>query len=413
MQQGAPVLVVTPTIPAARLEGMLLLDDKAVSGLTEYTRRWPGPVRCIFREGPPNALVFATPRDARKLPFDVHVLPDRAAIPAYLVEDAAIVMASAENYLDLPLAETCGELGVPVVYIIENTLGTRLRMLALEGGPLPARLKSAAWTVLTENRRRAAFTRAAGIAANGVPASRSYAGLCRDVLTFFDTRMPRNMMASVPELQKKQERLLRGEPLRLGFSGRLEAIKGADHLVAVARAIAAAGVDFSLDIFGTGSLEPRIREDLQSMPLDRRVTLHGPVDFEARLVPYFREDIDLFVCCHRQSDPSCTYMETMGCAVPIAGYGNDALRGLLELAPAGVATPMDRPGSLARAIVALSHDREALCAMMRSALELSAEHDFERTFSRRIEQCLRIARGGRGAAPPARSRQACGLATDR
>lgn len=372
---------------------MLLLDDKAVSGLTEYTRHWPGSVRCIFREGPPSSLVFATPRDARDLPFEIHVIPDRSAVPAHLVEDASVVMASAENHLDLPLADTCSELGVPVVYIIENTLGTRLRILALEGSPLPARLKSAIWTVLTEKKRRAAFRRAAGIAANGVPASRSYSGLCQDVVTFFDTRMPRSMMASSSELQAKQERLLLGKPLRLGFSGRLEAIKGADHLVPLARELAAAGLDFTLDIFGTGSLESRVREQLQQLQLQDRVTLHGAVDFESRLVPHFRANIDLFVCCHRQSDPSCTYMETMGCAVPVAGYDNHALRGLLELAHAGVGTPMDHPGALAQAIVALSRDRRHLSEMMRSALELSSEHDFERTFSRRIEQCLRIARG--------------------
>jgi colanic acid/amylovoran biosynthesis glycosyltransferase len=393
MQQHSPVLVVTPTIPAARLDGQLLLDDKAVSGLNEFARHWPGPVRCIFREGPPSSLVFATPRDAKSLPFDIHLIPDRSAIPNHLVEDASLVMASAENYLDLPLADTCGQLGVPVIYIIENTLRTRLRILALEGRPLTARLKSAVWTVMTEKKRRAAFTRSSGIAANGVPASRSYSGLCKDVLTFFDTRMPRTIMASSSELQAKQARLLRGEPLRLGFSGRLEAIKGADHLVPLARHLEAAGLDFSLDIFGAGSLEPRMREQLQSTQLNRRITLHGPVDFEARLVPYFRTNIDLFVCCHRQSDPSCTYMETMGCAVPIAGYANQALRGLLELAHAGIATPMDDPAELARMIVALSRDRQALSRMMRSALELSAEHDFERTFSRRIQQCLRVAQG--------------------
>jgi colanic acid/amylovoran biosynthesis glycosyltransferase len=354
-----------------------------------------GPVRCIFREGPPSSLVFATPRDAKSLPFDIHVIPDHSSIPNHLVEDASIVMASAENYLDLPLADTCGQLGVPVIYIIENTIGTRLRILALEGRPLLARLKSAVWTVMTEKKRRAAFTRVSGIAANGVPASRSYSGLCKDVLTFFETRM-RTIMASSSELQAKKARLLRGEPLRLGFSGRLEAIKGADHLVPLARHLAAAGLDFSLDIFGTGSLEPRIREQLQSTQLDRRITLHGPVDFEAKLVPYFRRHIDLFVCCHRQSDPSCTYMETMGCAVPIAGYANLALRGLLELAHAGVATPMDDPAGLAKTILALSRDRQTLSRMMRSALELSAEHDFERTFSRRIQQCLRIAQGAGG-----------------
>lgn len=389
-------LVVTPGIHAARTDAGLLLDDKVVSGLAQYARHWPGRVHGVFREGPACTVPFGKAWDPGDLPFDVSLIEARAPVPDRMVMGAAVVLASGDNYLDLPLASVCRAQRVPLVYVIENTLDTRLRILAVEGGPLAARVKSAAWHGLTEIRRRSAFRQAAGLAANGVPAGRTYGRLCDDVITFFDTRITSAMLASPREARAKTERLARGEPLRLGFSGRLEALKGADHLVPLARHIADAGVPFTLDIFGSGSLRDRLVEQVRAAGLAQQVAVHGNVDFESALLPAFRTGIDLFVCCHRQSDPSCTYMEAMGCAVPVAGYANRALAGLLELADAGVATPMDDPAALARAVVALASQRERLAGMMEAALRLSAMHDFETTFRRRIDQCLRVARPGVG-----------------
>ncbi|HEY0825619.1 MAG TPA: glycosyltransferase, partial [Ramlibacter sp.] len=346
----------------------------------------------IVREGPAATLLFAGELQPDALPFGVALIPAGSEVPAELVADAAVVLACGDNHLDLPLARSCSRLGVPVVYVIENTLPTRWRIAMLEPWPLRQRLKSLLWHAFTEIERRSAFRRASGLAANGVDASRSYAASSGDLITFFDSRTTREMMATQRELDAKLDRLRRGEPLRLGFSGRLEALKGTDHLPAVARCLAAAGIPFSLDIFGSGSLEAPMRRDIAEAGLQGRVTMHGAVDFATVLVPFFRGNVDLFVCCHRQSDPSCTYLEAMACGAAIAGYGNRALVGLLEHARAGVASPMDQPASLAQAIARLGSDRESLAEMMRNALALACEHDVASTFSRRVEQCLRLAR---------------------
>ena len=51
----------------------------------------------------------------------------------------------------------------------------------------------------------------------------------------------------------------------------------------------------------------------------RHATLRwGVVDFETELVPFTRQNADIFLGCHRQSDPSCTYLEAMGCGVAVA-----------------------------------------------------------------------------------------------
>jgi hypothetical protein len=66
-----------------------------------------------------------------------------------------------------------------------------------------------------------------------------------------------------------------------------------------------------------------------------RVRLHGAVDFDTALVPFTRTGADMFLGCHRQSDPSCTYLEATGCGVAIAGHDNRIWSGLNAAAEAG------------------------------------------------------------------------------
>jgi colanic acid/amylovoran biosynthesis glycosyltransferase len=98
-----------------------------------------------------------------------------------------------------------------------------------------------------------------------------------------------------------------------------------------------------------------------------------------------KREVDVFVCCHRQGDPSCTYIETMSCGVPIVGYENEALAGLLRRVPAGIVVPMDDVSALADAVARMHADRESLAAMSRRALEFAADNTFEETFRKRME----------------------------
>ncbi|MBC7171628.1 MAG: glycosyltransferase [Polyangiaceae bacterium] len=181
-------------------------------------------------------------------------------------------------------------------------------------------------------------------------------------------------------------------PIRLVFSGRFHPMKGVDHLPAVAEALERRGVPFELHLFGGGELDEVIRARVSERGLSSRVAFHGSVDFATELVPWLREHADLFVCCHRQGDPSCTYLETLACGVPIAGYANEAWRGMLREAPGiGVATPMNDVEALATAIARLAASPEALLEASINALGFAKKHLFESTFARRIAQLRRLA----------------------
>ncbi len=382
------VLVVMPSVPAAARGDGFFLDIKMVEGLVLYARLWGGPVRCAIRAGDPAQIAFGRDYAAADLPFEVAFIDADATGIEALTRDAAVVLAAGDNHRDLPVP---GLTDAPVVFIIEYTLKTRLRIIAIEQGRSLAAFKNAVWTILTERRRRRAFAGSAGLQANGQPGYDAYRRSSPSILRYFDSRLTDDQQIAATALAAKQQAMQTGKPLRIVFSGRLETMKGADHLVRVAVELRRAGTPFTLDIYGDGVLRPAMQQAIAAEGLGDQVVLHGKVPFDAVLVPLMKERVDLFLCCHRQDDPSCTYLETLSCGVPIVGYDNAAFAGVLALGNVGIAVAMDDPAAAARAIAVLADDRGRLAAMADAAAAVGRDHSFERTFAARIDHLKAIA----------------------
>lgn len=378
----APVsrlLMIVPA-PVNRLpDGRLRLDVKFVEGMRLHGRLWEGPLSVVLWDhGQP--IPFGSAYRPEDLGFDAVILPAGAPVPDDLLAGCDRILASADmvETLDLPRQG-----GVPVIYSIEYTLGTRLKIVTLEPGlGWARRIWSMIWNLRMERRRRRAFRRAAGVQANGYPAFAAYRHLNDRTMLYLDSRMRREMMATAGEMAARMAHAAAGGPLRLVHSGRLEPMKGAQDLVPVARALLAEGVDFTLDIFGAGRLEEEIRAALPG--LGGRVRLHGAVDFDRVLVPWMRANGDLFLSCHRQSDPSCTYLESMGCGLPVLGYANAMWAAMQAASGAGWVEPMSRVDRLARRLAALSRARTEVAEHGARALEFARAHDFETEFRRRM-----------------------------
>lgn len=147
-----------------------------------------------------------------------------------------------------------------------------------------------------------------------------------------------------------------------------------------------------LDVFGTGSLEPEIREAARQAGLQDRVRLHGVVDFARELVPFARGGSDIYLSCHRQSDPSCSYLENMGCGLAVAGYGNRMWAALARESQAGWVAPLGNVAALADCIAAAHRDRAGLMRRCDNALGFARAHLFDAEFDKRIAQ-MRTAHG--------------------
>jgi glycosyltransferase involved in cell wall biosynthesis len=187
--------------------------------------------------------------------------------------------------------------------------------------------------------------------------------------------------------------------IRLAFSGRLIAIKGADHLVEVAAELKQRGTAFEFLICGGGELEKEMRDRVRALSLEEEVRFMGNLDFATELMPLLRERVDLFVCCHRQGDPSCTYLETMGCGVPIVGYANAAFRGVVETSGAGWTVPMDHPGAMAKELRRWGNGRTRLNCTACAAWRLRSGIRLRRRLRRGWSICagLLVRRGWRAS----------------
>ncbi|WP_374430494.1 glycosyltransferase [Tabrizicola sp.] len=307
------------------------------------------------------------------------------------LQGAGLVYAGGDDFHCLKLPDYL-QPGQKIVYVIEYTPETRQQILNLDRDRgMVGRLKGHIWLMKQERLRQRAFRAAHGLQSNGYPAHDVYAHMCTDTLLYLDGRMTPDLFATEAEMAAREAHLSAGGPLRLVFSGRLEAMKGAQDLIPVARRLSKRGVDFTLDIFGTGSLQAEVAEGIGSLPEPRRVRLHGAVDFETELVPFTRQQADLFLGCHRQSDPSCTYIEAMGCGVSVASYGNRMWQRLNGESQGGWDTPLGKPELLADRIAEVAQDRAELARHSRNAWTFSRRHGFLPEFRRRMEHLARIA----------------------
>ena len=383
-------LCVVPTVPVWKNGDSLIFDQKFFDGIIQYSKYWDGPVSVLMRlcYGPPPDFgkVIVHPKN---LTFRCDVLEQDEAIQTFHLTGTSIVLAGGDSGSQLDLTNVAHKAGAKIVYIIENTPDTRYQIIALSTNNPLLLLRRFLYIWKEERRRLRAFSSADGIQSNGIPAYREYSRF-RENLLYYDTRVFSSQYISSEALETRLASLNELRPLRLAFSGRLIDIKGADHLVDLAVLLNTKGIDFRLNIYGSGDLYPQMKRKINLAHLDEKVILRGVVDFNKVLVPELINSCDIFIILHRQSDPSCTYLETLSCGVPLLGYSNQMLQGLLDEADVGWGSPIDNVPAVADKIEYLDKNREEIGKKARNGLAFAQSHDFESTMYLRIAQLKRI-----------------------
>lgn len=378
-------LLIISSAPAALRGDRICLDVKFVEGMRRYAETWDDSVSCFlsFRDGSSPFSRDYAPTD---LPFRIEALPHEHSIGTQDIRAHDIILCDGDSHAFLHLPDICRAEGKKVVFTIENIPDTRRRITMLDRSKsIPRKLRSLLWQIRQERRRRKAFAKADGLQVNGYPAFALYAPLSTRSMLYLDNRVGEGLLATQEEMVERENRIRSGAPIRLLHSGRLEHLKGSQDLVPIASALRSSGISFTLDIFGTGSLEDEIRREIARSGLEDYVRLHGPVDFGTALVPFARKNADIYLSCHRQSDPSCTYVESMGCGLAVVGYDNKMWSALCNASGGGATAVMGHADMLAERLAQASSDRKLLADWCRAGWTFAAEHSFEREFSRRID----------------------------
>ncbi|MDX8349850.1 glycosyltransferase family 4 protein [Cognatiyoonia sp. IB215446] len=386
-------LIILPVLKATRgPRGGLVLTQKYLNGAAAYAKTWPGPVTSLIAltDTPTTDMdqVEVLPGEAETT---LEMRPTEPEALAARIKNAALVSGFLSPY-ELPTAELCQKLDVPIAFVSEYSLQTELQIIRSETRNPILRFRRKLWTLNAERKRREVLKLAAGLQCSGTPTYNAYKDAIANTLLFFDNRVPRDAVISDAALARKVDSLTSDRSLRLIFGGRLVAMKGVLDLVPFAAALRKRGVNFTLDIYGDGPLRDNIAKQINDMGLSDLVRLRGVVDFETEWVPTLKEQADLFVCCHPQGDPSSTYPEVMACGVPIVGYDNEALKGIIEISEAGWATPMHDIATLADTVTRLAKNRAELADAATNARTFAAKHAFEATMVRRTRHLIEISR---------------------
>lgn len=383
--QSTKLLSIAPSVPVWVDTEQLIFDRKFYDGMLQYIEAWEGSIRCVIRTSNKQLPAFGTITKSREeLPFEIMLIEKDGKVEPQHLAGSQVVLASGDNFNGLHISRICKNLGIKCVYSIEYIPETRYQIIEMEGNGYIRTLRKKLYIWQGEHKRKSAFKYADGLQANGAAAYNEYK-LFPNCHLYFDTRINKDILISDDQLKQRFKNLEDRKTLHLAFSGRLIKMKGADHLVELAKKLTTKGVDYKMTIYGAGDQESSMKAQIQNLALEKNVCLAGAVDFYSELIPDIKANVDLYVVLHRQSDPSCTYLETLSCGIPIVGYANKAFLGLLERADIGWAKPISDITGIADIVESLSINKDKLMAKSKNAIEFARLHDFETTFKARIK----------------------------
>jgi glycosyltransferase involved in cell wall biosynthesis len=352
--------------PVSVGDGFLVVDRKFHEGLLRYSEAL-GPIHCLnpaIRLGQP----IMDPVEVRleELPYRISAIEtngDPWVCAKHEVKRVEGVIASSDLVYGwgLSSSEIARKLGVPYILILEYDLATKLQIIWSNARPVYRRAVSVLrqlWYYFS--RDIPCIQGAAAVHCNGYP-------------IYDEVRHPNKLLYFDSRMRSEDIAHPRGPhtPLRLIYSGRYERMKGADDAVKVAIEALRRGLDVEMDCYGQGNLKDEMLKLAEPHP---QIRIHDAIPYP-ELLKRMRE-ADVFVCCHIQGDPSCTYLEAMGSGLPIVGYANRMWRRMCEESGAGVAVPVG--------------DIQAMVSAMpktggNNAVAFATKHPFEKEWSKRID----------------------------
>jgi colanic acid/amylovoran biosynthesis glycosyltransferase len=372
---------------AALIEGdQFVVDRKFLTGMQHNVKGIKSPLATVHpRLTAAETIMDRVSVPLRSLPYAVSVietdwrwrpLPHEAARLRELVARSTLAY-----YGFFDVSALCKQFDVPEVLMLEFDLLTSLRVNTVEAvGPL-RKLASGARTVRDFVSLIPAIRRAESVQCNGPPVHAEMARLNpQRRLLYLDSRMSSDNVIDESALMRRLAHRTPGK-LRLLYSGRYAPMKGAVDVVRVGLEALRQGLDIELHTYGQGPQGDEMRS--LAAAADGRIQVHDAVPYP-ELVELSR-GFDVFVCCHVQSDPSCTYVESFGSGLPIVGYANRMWRGLRRASKVGVESPMHQPQQVVEALRMYASQPQRLQADSLAARNFAREHCFEAEFGKRID----------------------------
>jgi colanic acid/amylovoran biosynthesis glycosyltransferase len=387
-----PSLLLIHNNPIFLADGRLRVDRKFHEGMLNYGAHIRAPMTTLHPlAAAGHRIMDPVEVPLAELPYQVigvhlnhrgQVLPSATAAVSAATAQASLVVGY--GYGSGAIAKRQGK---RYIAALEYDLPTQLIVTrSLAKDPLRSLVAQARCLQSWYGEMVPTMRAAHAIHCNGYPMHAQSAAYNTNRLLYLDSRMSRDMVITVDALRARLQGL-RGRdgtmrrPLRLVYSGRYEPMKGSLDAVQAAVACQRMGLDVEMDTWGQGGLAPQMRA-VAAMSAGR-IRVHDTIAFPDLVQQTHAADV--FVCCHIQGDPSCTYLESMGAGLPVAGYANAMWNAMAPDSRAGVISARNTPQALAQSIVDLVRKPMALEEASFAAQAFASAHAFEIEFERRTD----------------------------
>ena len=391
------ILVVTLSGVELR-SASILIDRKFHEGMIGFVERLDRPFSCLMprltsAEAGHAMDMIEVPKS--ELPYRVNALekPLLSAESLRIIESSlegvALAYLGAFEDLNQAVASACRGRDIPYAVVSEYTLQTELEIMRANTPSAARRLWREARIRLGRHRRLRLVASAQEVHANGYPTYRELAAANPRRMLFLDTRARAQDIISEADLRERLAARANRSP-RLLYAGRYHPMKGALDVIKVGIELERLGMDFQLDLYGKGPLREPMALLASRSNAAGKIKIHDAVAYRPDLQRIAKQ-ADLFICCHVQGDPSCTYLETFACGVPIVGYANEMWTPLSQDSGAGEVVPKGDYKALAKTVARLlgSSRLEELSLRARNFAEANT---MEIAWDRRISHLAALVR---------------------
>jgi len=211
----------------------------------------------------------------------------------------------------------------------------------------------------------------------------TYAPFCPEPHVVHDIHINKSEHIPAPALAKKISDTNSG-PLKIGYVGRADAMKGPlDWIEALAK-LKTAKIDFEAFWMGGGPYVEQMQTAIEHADLNGNVELLGFVRDRNKVLEKYRE-AQIFLFCHKTPESPRCLIEALISGTPIVGYKGAFASDLISESGGGRLVPIDDVSTLADTVIELAKDREALAGLIDAAVEDGAPFDDESVFHHRSD----------------------------
>ncbi len=387
-------------VPLYQSQNGYLLEDQACNGLHLWAENFASLTVLIPVEGgtpPPSWKPIETvgPNlDRIKIvPLPTAYRPDQFLKCYRATRDIISEEINKADYLSFAVGGLIGDWGSVGSYLAHrkgrpyavwtDRVESEVTRRAVSSGSFMRRLKARLMHRPMAWSERYLIKRAALGLFHGKETYDTYAPYCKQPELVHDIHLKKTDHIARDRLEDKMAQAAEG-PLKIGYVGRADPMKGPLDWIEVLGMLAARGVDFEAFWMGEGTEIEAMEARISELDLGERVKLLGFVKDREQVLEKYRET-QCFLFCHKTPESPRCLIEALVSGTPIVGYHDAFAENLISDHGGGRLVAMGDVMALTDQLETLTRDRAGIAGLICAAAKDGEPFEDEEVFRHRSD----------------------------